>query len=188
MPSRRFAALLATGLLPLALTACGSGQSPQTYQERPTADAARASMGDLEVRDVHVDPPTGDASELAVGDDATVTMAIVNLGEAPDRLVEVTTDAATSVQVLDKSGDPTDRIDIPGKTGIGDQDFSIRLAGLTRALRPGEHIPLTISFVRAGRDTLTVPVAVFTSPAPRPTYDVFEVPEGTSAEGSAAAG
>ena len=128
MPARRFVTLLAAGLLPLALTACGSNRSPETYQERPTADAA------------------------------------------------------TSVEVLDKSGDPTDRVDIPGQASVSDQDFSVRLAGLTRALRPGEHIPLTISFIRAGRETLTVPVAVFTSPAPRPTHDVFEHPEVTRAE------
>jgi copper(I)-binding protein len=186
LPARRFVTLLAAGLLPLALTACGSNRSPETYQERPTVDAARASMGDLEVRNVHVDPPTGDASELAVGEDATVTMSIVNLGEAGDRLVEVTTDAATSVEVLDESGDPTDRVDIPGKASVSDQDFSVRLGGLTRALRPGEHISLTISFIRAGRETLTVPVAVFTSPAPRPTHDVFEHPEVTTAEDAGA--
>ena len=59
MPSRRFATVLAAGLLPLALTACGSSQTPNTYEERPTVDAANASMGDLEVRNLHIEPPVG---------------------------------------------------------------------------------------------------------------------------------
>ena len=184
MPSRRFATVLAAGLLPLALTACGSGRSPQTYQERPTVDAANASMGDLEVRNVHVQAPVGSAEELAAGEDATVTMSIVNVGEAGDRLTEVASKAATSVEILDESGEPTDRVDIDGLGAVGDQDFSIRLVGLTQALRPGRHIDLTLAVLRAGRRTLTVPVAVYTEPAPRPTYNVFEEPEGeTAAEG-----
>ncbi len=181
MPSRRFATVLAAGLLPLALTACGSNQSPNTYEERPTVDAANASMGDLEVRNLHIEPPVGSAEELAAGEDATVTLSVVNQGEAGDRLQEVSTDAATSVEILDESGDPTDRIDIDGLSAVGDQDFSIRLAGLTQPLRPGQHIDLTLSFLRAGRRTLTVPVAVYTSPAPRPTVNVFEEHEGESA-------
>jgi copper(I)-binding protein len=188
VPSRRLVTVLAAGLLPIALTACGSGKSPETYRERPTVDAARASMGDLEVRGVHVAPPTGGAAELAVGEDADVTMAVVNVGEAPDRLVEVTSDAATSVEILDKSGATTDHVDIPGLGAVGAQDFSVRLTGLTRPLRPGESVPVTIAFTRAGRKTLSVPVAAYTSPVPRPTYDVFEQPEGATAEGSGAGG
>ena len=182
MPSRRLVPLLAA-LLPLALTACGAGQSPDTYEERPTVDAASASMGDLQLRNVHVLPPTGDAAEFAAGESATVTMSIVDEGEAPDRLTAATSDAATNVQLLDKSGDPTDRIDIPGHGSVGEQDFSIELGGLTEALQPGHHVPLTLTFVRAGRKTLSVPVMVYTSPVPRPTQNVFEVPEGASAEG-----
>jgi len=183
VPSRRLVPLLAAGLLPLALTACGAGRSPDTYEQRPTVDAAQASMGDLQVRNVHVLAPTGDAAELAVGEDATVTMSIVDVGEAPDQLTEVASDAATTVQLLDKAGDPTDQVRIPGLGAVGEQDFSVRLGGLTRALRPGQQVPLTLTFTRAGRKTLSVPVMVYSSPVPRPTENVFEVPEGAGAEG-----
>ena len=183
MPTRRLVALLAAGLLPLALTACGAGKSPDTYEQRPTVDAAQASMGDLQLRNVHVLPPTGDATGFAAGDNATVTASIVDEGEAPDRLIEATSDAATTVRLLDKNGNPTDRVDIPGQGAVGPQDFSIELGGLTQALQPGQQVPLTLAFVRAGRKTLSVPVMVYTSPVPRPTNNVFEVPEGSSAEG-----
>jgi len=180
---RRFVTLLGAGLLPLALTACGSGRSPQSYETRPTVDAVNASMGDLAVRNMHIEPPTGDEAELAVGEDATLTMSIVNQGEAGDRLVSVATEAASSVEVLDGSDQPTDRVDIPGLSSVGEDDFSVRLVGLTEAVRPGQHVDVTITFTRAGRRTLSVPVVVYTSPAPRPTYDVFEQPEGSGAEG-----
>lgn len=184
MPSRRFATVLAVGLLlPLALTACGSGRSPEGYAERPTVDAAQASLGDLQLRNVHIAPPADGEAELPVGATATVTLSVVNIGEAPDRLVQVSSDIATSVEVLGADKQPTQQVDIPPLGAIGNQDFSISLVGLTRAIRPGEHAQITFTFTRAGRRTLTVPVEVYTSPLPRPTYNVFEQPEGSPAAG-----
>jgi copper(I)-binding protein len=174
VPSRRIATVLAAALLPLALTACGSGRDPETYNERRTVDAASASLGDLEVRNVHITAPEGDAAELAVGDDATLTLAVVNLGEAPDRLVGVASDIASSIEVLDAGGQPTDQVDVPPLGVVAEDDFSVTLTGLTQALRPGQHAEVTFTFVRAGRKTLTVPVETYTEPVPRPTHDVFE--------------
>ena len=173
MPSRRPAAALAAPLvLTLALTGCGANRSPETYEERPTVDAAQASLGDLELRNVTIKPPSG--SEYAVGDDATATLSVVNMGEAPDRLIGATTAIATSVELLDDAGSVQDRLDIPPLGAVGSGDFSLRLKGLTQALRPGQHLDLTLAFVRAGRRTLSVPVAVYAEPVPRPTVNPFE--------------
>lgn len=174
MPSRRIVTVLAAGLLPLALTACGSGRQPETYNERRTVDAASASLGDLEVRNVHISPPEGDDMEIAVGSDAVLSMSIVNLGEAPDRLVSVSTDIASSIQVLDADDQPVDKVDVPPLGAVAAGDFTVSLGGLTQALRPGQHADVTVTFVRAGRKTLTVPVQTYSDPVPRPTHDVFE--------------
>ena len=178
MPSRRpaAAALAAPLVLTLALSGCGSNRTPQTYEERPTVDAAQASLGDLELRNVTIKAPTG--AEHAVGDDATATLSIVNMGEAPDRLVGATTAAATSVELLDDAGSVQDRLDIPPLGAVGSGDFSLRLKGLTKALRAGQHLELSLAFTRAGRQTLSVPVAVYTEPAPRPSQNPFEEREG----------
>ena len=176
MPSRRLPAVLVAVLLPLALTACGSSRTPHTYEERPTVDAAQASFGDLALRNVTITAPEED--ELATGDSATVTATIVNEGEAPDRLVSVSTEAATSVELVDGEGATAERIDLPGLRAVGESDFAVRLVGLTQALRPGQHVELTFTFTRAGRQTLLVPVETYLSPVPRPTYDVFHIPEG----------
>lgn len=174
----RFATVLAAGLLPLALTACGVGKSPHTYEERPTVDAAQATAGDLQLRNVSITAPSGGADELGVGDDATLTLTITNLGEANDRLVSVSSPAASSVQLLDADGGAVDRVEVPPLGAVGEDDFAIRLAGLTQAIRPGQHVDVTFEFTRAGRQTLVVPVEVYTSPVPRPTYDVFHIEEG----------
>jgi copper(I)-binding protein len=164
--------LAATALLPLTLTACGSNRSPQTYEERPTVDAAQASMGDLELRNITVKPPRGE--EYAVGEEATATLSIVNMGEAGDRLIGATSSAATSVELVDDTGAVQDRLEIPPLGAVGSGDFSLRLKGLTKAIRPGQHLELSLAFTRAGRRTLSVPVAVYAEPAPRPSTNPFE--------------
>jgi copper(I)-binding protein len=170
--------VLAAGLVPLVLTACGSGRSPQTYAERATADAAGASLGDLEIRTLKSAPPAGGETEHPVGSAAEATMSIVNMGEAGDALLSVTTPVATSVEFVDSDGATTGRVDVP-RLGVADaSDFTLNLRGLTKSIRPGQYVPLTFTFFRNGRHELLVPVAVYTSPAPRPTHDVFEVPEG----------
>ncbi|MCA1711051.1 MAG: copper chaperone PCu(A)C [Actinobacteria bacterium] len=177
MTSRRLATALAL-CVPLALTACGSGRSPETYVERPTVDAARASVGDLQLRNVRVDAPAAGEGELAVGGDATASMAIVNTGEGSDRLTAVSTADATSVDLAGPDGTAVTKVDIPGLGAIGSSDFTMTLRGLTRAIRPGEHVELTFSFVRGGRTTLLVPVGTFRSPAAQPSENPFEETEG----------
>ena len=188
MPSRRFPAALVAVLLPLALTACGSSRSPHVYEDRPTVDAAQASFGDLAIRNVKITSPEEGEEVLPTGESATATATIVNQGEAPDRLISVTTEAATSVELVDGDGATAERIDLPGLRAVGESDFAVRLVGLTQALRPGQHVEMTFTFTRAGRQTLLVPVATYLTPVPRPTYDVFHIPEGGEAEGEEAHG
>ena len=172
----RLATVLAAGLLPLALTACGVGKSPHTYEERPTVDAALASVGDLQLRNVSITAPKG-SDELGVGEEAVLTMAIVNLGEANDRLVSASSAAASSVELV-ADGETVDRIEVPPLGTVGDDAFEVRLLGLTQAYRPGQHVEVTFQFTRGGRTTLVVPIEVYGEPAPRPTYDVFHIEEG----------
>jgi copper(I)-binding protein len=180
--TRRLAPVLAL-CLPLALTACGSGRSPHTYQERPTVDAAQASVGDLQLRNVTIAAPEPGETELAVGGEATATMAVVNTGEGSDRLTGVSTADATSVDILDADGQVVPKVDVAGLGALGSTDFSLALRGLTRAIRPGEHVEMTFTFVRGGRKTVLVPVAAYRSPAPRPSQNPFEEPEGEAEQG-----
>lgn len=177
-PARRTSALLAAGLLPLALTAtaCGSGLHAQTYQERTTQDAANASAGDLALRNVGILPPENGAPELAAGSDALATLTIGNPGGVADRLVQVTTPGAASVDLIDASGHPTQSIDVPAQSTVGAEDFSLALRGLTKSLRPGQYVELTFVFDKNGRSTVNVPVKLYTEPVPRDSFSPKSAP------------
>ena len=192
MHRRRLATSLLTGSLVLAVTACGAGRDPETYRARPTVDAALASVGELELRNVTIVPPADGEPEIGVGKDAVTTLSIINLGERPDRLVQVSSPAATSVELLDSEGTVATSVDVGKLAALGPEDFSLTLRGLTAGLRPGQSIELTFTFANNGRKTLLVPVGVYTSPVPAPEHNVFEEVEGGGegedepAEGAAA--
>lgn len=169
---RRTSALLAAGLLPLALaaTACGSGLHAQTYAERTTEDATNTTFGDLALRDVAIQPPQNGAAELSAGADALATMTIGNRGDQPDRLVQVTSPAAASVDLIDASGHATSSIEIPARGSVGQADFSLALRSLGSALRPAQYVEMTFVFEKNGRTTFQVPVRLYSTPVPRASF------------------
>jgi copper(I)-binding protein len=179
--SRRLATVLAAVVLPLALTACGSGRSPHTYEERPTVDAAQASLGSLQLRNISIAPPAGGEKDLAVGGTARATMAIINTGSAADQLTSVSSPVATFVAVLGKDLAATPSLEVPKFGMLTSSDFSLELRGLTQAIRPGQSVEMTFTFAQGGVKTLLVPVAVYASPEATPSVDPFQ--ETTETQG-----
>ena len=165
MTSRR----ISTGLLAVAtamsVSACGASLDAQTYQERNNAESSNAAVGQLAIRDVAVAPPRS-AKGYEVGDDAIVKITVTNAGTEPDRLIEVTSSAAREVAVIagEKEGD----LVVPplGSTG---SFVTFELRGLTRALRPGEYVDLSLRFADNGTTDLLAPVMT-TGEADRPVY------------------
>jgi copper(I)-binding protein len=165
---RRTTTLLAAGLLPFALTACGSGLHAETYQERTVEDASNHDLGPLALRDVGIEPPPDAQLNLPAGSDATVHLAIANSVTQADQLVQVTTPAAASAELVDRTGATATSIPVPPAGLVTPSDFSVRLKGLTRAVMPGMYVDMTFVFQNAGRATFQVPVRVYPSPIPRP--------------------
>ncbi len=158
-------------VLALALSGCGAGLKAQTYQERTVADATNDAVGALALRNVHVQSPRGTGT-YAVGDDARVLLTIINEGTEPDRLVQASTDAAASVAVAGPNGRATTLTIAPISTAKG---YSLVLRGLTRALRPGEYVNLSLTFQENGTQELLVPVSLTKEPTPRRSgYEVAE--------------
>lgn len=160
---------LATGLLALAtaasVTACGAGRDAMTYQERNQAEASEATTGSLAIRNVRVEaPPSGELYE--VGEHATVVLTVTNAADEEDRLVEVTTPVAS--EVIIRAGGREDGVSVPpfGSTG---SEVTLELVGLTRALRPGEYVDLTLRFENNGLVELRAPIAT-TGETDRPVY------------------
>lgn len=175
MPSRptSLAALLSTIALGAALTGCGVGQDPETYRERPTVDAALASIGGLELNNVRIDPPRYGQEEYPAGSDVPVTMTVVNTRSSTDALIAASSTAATTVELVDGEGKPVREVRLPVGPTSPDA-FAVVLRSITEPLRPGTTTEITFSFRDGGRQTLLVPVAVYTQPAPPPEENPFE--------------
>jgi copper(I)-binding protein len=169
--ARRTTTLLAAGLLPLILTACGVGLDPQTYRERTTQDATNAQAGDLALRDVGIQPPPAGQSELAMGADAQLTLAIVNPTGDKDTLTGVKSPAASSTKLVDSSGHDVTSIDVPADGSVEPGAFGVVLIGLTKALRPADYVDVTFSFATNGNIKLSVPVKIYDHPVPRASYE-----------------
>lgn len=166
---RPYTSLLAVVVLPVALTGCGVGLNAETYKERTAIDAANQTVGQLALRDVAISPPpTG--QQLAAGSDASATLTIVNPGPNPDRLTSVTSDGAASVDLLDRTGQVTQGIDIPAFGSVGPDDFSLQIRGLKQALWPAQYLLMTFTFAQNGSRTFHVPVRGWRTPLPRESF------------------
>lgn len=136
------------------LTGCGVGQNAQTYQARTPYDASNASVGKMLVRNLHVEAPTDQVH--GAGGSATILGTFVNQGGTADALVSAATDVAPSA-TIEVDGKPAAQAVVPshGRSAAG---FAIVLKGLTRELRPGTYLTVTLSFAQAGRVDVSIPV------------------------------
>ncbi|HVM27724.1 MAG TPA: copper chaperone PCu(A)C [Mycobacteriales bacterium] len=154
--SRRTAPTVLALALGLTLSGCGAGFEAQTYQQRSVGDGTNAAVGAIALRNVQLEPADDDGLH-STGDDVDVRLTLVNDGGEDDRLVEVTSPAGASVQILEEDSE-VDGVDLPalGTTGTL---VSLRLEGLTEELRIGEYVELTFRFERNGSLTVQAPVA-----------------------------
>jgi copper(I)-binding protein len=96
-------------LSPIALTACSAGQVSQTATQNRDKVGPEAQAGDISLRQVLLEYPT--EGRYSAGDDASLTMSIVNGGNEADTLVGIEGDAFTGVVV---SGQATPSPAVPG--------------------------------------------------------------------------
>ena len=159
------AALLAA--LP-ALAACGAGRSAVTAHERSAVDGAQADRGSLQLRNVYLAAPAS-GTEWAAGSDVPLVVYVVNRGEADQLTGASAPGVAASVELtpssielgvgglLRTSADPSTTMAI--QQASAKVPTSIVLKGLTKRLLPGQTVPITLTFQRAGDVTMQVPVA-----------------------------
>jgi copper(I)-binding protein len=196
-------------LSPLALSACSAGQVTQTATQERDKVGAMAQVGDVTVRAVELESPRGGSYEA--GDDAELTLAIVNAGQETDTLVGVEGEGFGDVEIR-SSGSPetgassgsstgtggttttgtgtggsaSDEIELPSDTTVfvdGD-DTSITLTDLDDALTVGQYLELTFVFENAGDVTLPVTVANPDEEEERGEAFDFHQEEGGGEEGT----
>jgi copper(I)-binding protein len=146
-------AILAVGLLCGMLAGCDAGQQAETARETPEPAGVGGSAGSMVLNDVFLE--TADA--VPAGASVALRGSFTNQSLQPDRLVAVSTPAATSVELLDPDGMvATGGIDVPaeGQVDATTGPVLIRLSGLTAALSPQAIVPVTFDFTNAGHVTL----------------------------------
>lgn len=156
MTTRRLAPALIAVAAVLSASACGAGLDAQTYQERNNASSANASAGSLSLLNVALEAPSSQEGH-EVGDDVTVTLTVTNRGAEDDRLVEVTSSAAREVVVVAGGSERAMVVPAGGSTAGA---VTLELRGLTRPLRPAEHVDLTFRFADNGTVEVLAPVYV----------------------------
>jgi hypothetical protein len=156
--SRRAPVLLGAALLGGTLAACSAGQTAETAQETPDTAGVDGSVGSMVLDDVYLET----ARTVPTGGSVTLRVALTDESSQPDRLVGVTSRAATAVELLAPDGTPSPAgITVPGD---GQVDATtgpalLRFTGLTGPLSPQAIVSVTFEFATAGRVTLDdVPV------------------------------
>jgi copper(I)-binding protein len=162
--ARTLGALL---LSPIALGACSAGQVTQTATQDRDKAGPMADVANITLRSVLLEYPTG--GEYQAGEDAELTMAIVNTADEADTLLSIESDGFEEVRVL--GGDVTGVSQTSGATGEIDleipRDETIFLGGdgptvlaenLTDDLTAGQSIELTMTFELAGEVTVRASV------------------------------
>jgi copper(I)-binding protein len=150
--SRRLALVAAAALFPV-LAGCEAGNNAPTLAFHPPTETAATNVGDLAIRNVFVlGAPLG--RNLAVGQSASLFLALVNNHGAPDKLISITAPGTAASVTL-----PVNTTVVYGRplffSGPRPQ---VVLTNLTRPITSGSSIRLVLTFQKAGPITLLVPV------------------------------
>jgi copper(I)-binding protein len=108
-PLRKILPAVAVGLVALGIAGCSSGQATQTDQMEPAVNGNKGDVGNIALRDIVIAYPAKDS--YRAGDDAPLTLAIVNTGGTDDELTAVSTPAAGIVEL---QGDTT----VPARSAL----------------------------------------------------------------------
>jgi copper(I)-binding protein len=108
-PLRKILPVVAVGLVALGIAGCSSGQATQTDQMPPAVNGNTGDVGDIALRDIVIAYPANDS--YREGDDAPLTLAIVNTGGTDDELTAVSSPASGTVELL---GDTT----VPARSAL----------------------------------------------------------------------
>jgi copper(I)-binding protein len=142
----------------LLLGGCAAGQEAETAEETPDVAGTDGSVGAVSLDDVFLD------SEDTVEAGAAVPLrgVLTNDAEQADRLVGVSTPAASAVQLLDESGQvSSDGIELPAGGQVEAVSGAVRmqLEEVTAPIATTDTVRVTFTFATAGEVQLDVPVA-----------------------------
>jgi hypothetical protein len=174
----------------LLTSACAAGRHAQTDQERATLDGTYATVGKIDLRGLALDAPN--TTSYPPGSSVPVRLVLINSSTGrqakSDTLVGISSPAFTGwaayptiAQAQLATGGAATAVPIgPGQRiswGVPEATGALQLTGLKRVLYPGTTVSITFSFTDAGTVTVSVPVALTSSPA----SSVLPAPSGSGA-------
>ncbi|MCO1660896.1 hypothetical protein [Pseudonocardia humida] len=151
----------------------------QTSEYVGNASGAVARVGEMAVLEVEFlfDRPVAGDEVYGVGGIAPLAVTLVNTGDAPDRLVRISSPIAEAGLVVVDDGlvIPGDQTLTAGQIGpvasievpYEDDGGLIALIGLKEPIRSGISYPVVFGFERAGDVVVDVPVKTPDIPPPR---------------------
>lgn len=152
-----------------SLVGCSAGQITQTDSQVAAVDGAFADVGEnIALRDVLIPAPPHSNGTYPAGSSVPVLLTIINQGTRAERLITVTSPAASQVLVVGTTtiAPGTNVTSTAGSASAGVQPQSPLVVGqlrivlsTTRPLRAGLNTPVTFVFENAGTVTLPVPMA-----------------------------
>lgn len=100
---------LVAGVVALGIAGCSSGQVTQTDSIEPAVNGNQGNAGDMALRDVLVAYP--ESGSYGEGEDAPLTLTIVNTGGVDDELTSVSSPAAADVELVGRGA-------VPARSGL----------------------------------------------------------------------
>jgi len=151
----------------LALTGCSAGQITQTSSQVAGVNGASARIGSIVVRNAQIEfaGAPGEGSAYPPGSDAPLRMAIINEGNAADRLVSASSPVATSVLILGDTSLPSKHALAVGNlrdsasVALPDTNqVQLIMFNLRQGVKPGLAYEVVLVFEKAGALRLQLPV------------------------------
>jgi len=144
----------------ILLGGCSSGQVNTSGEEVSAVNGATGHLQQLDILNAAIAFPPGDAHIYEQGQSAPLVFSITNAGVQGDKLVSISSPAASNVTLKGAQDILGGRKLVARTSGAADEPATLTatMQQLTTAVKPGPTVNVTFTFARSGSLTLPIPV------------------------------
>jgi len=142
------------------LAGCSSGQVNTSGDEVSAVNGATGHVQQLDILNAAIAFPPGDGRSYEPGQSAPLVFSITNAGVQGDKLVSISSPAASSVTLKGAQDILGGRKIVARTSGAADEPATLTatMQSLTTVVKPGPTVSVTFTFARSGSLTLPIPV------------------------------
>jgi copper(I)-binding protein len=144
-------------LVPMLLVGCGAGPDAATSRDAPAVPGVDADLDGIAIRNAQI---VFHQEGYPAGGSAPAELVIVNQGQAPVRLQQLSSPGAASVTVIEPQGDQLELA--PGQL----VRVTMLLTGLAETQNGTGTVPVELGFDNGATATLNLPMAPPVDPLP----------------------